>query len=143
MTKVLKCIFLGSHFEECLCLEMHFMRDQFWRALMFWNEFFEGAIILEFMVADYCSCGSIFFIKVFITSKIFVVLICINMNLELKKVGCNQARYESRSICLEWLPLLGISSASVGKSVSDQWRGIVPRKSHMSKLKNWMREHSD
>ena len=24
----------------------------FWRALMFWNVFFEGAIYLEFMIAD-------------------------------------------------------------------------------------------
>ena len=46
--------------------EMHFLREQFWRALMFWNVFFEGAILkstyvlkcifwgrdfLEFMVA--------------------------------------------------------------------------------------------
>ena len=32
--------------------EMHFLREQFWCALKFWNVFFEGAIILEFMVSD-------------------------------------------------------------------------------------------
>ena len=29
-----------------------FFREQFWKGLMFWNEFFEGAIYLQFMVAD-------------------------------------------------------------------------------------------
>ena len=28
------------------------------------------------------------------------------------------------------------------KSVSDLWRGIVSRKSHVNELKNWMPEHS-
>ena len=32
--------------------EMHFLKEQFWRALMFWNVFLEGEIYLEFMVAD-------------------------------------------------------------------------------------------
>ena len=27
-------------------------------------------------------------------------------------------------------------------SVGDPWRGIAPRKSHVSKLKNWMPMHS-
>ena len=31
-----------------ISFEMHFLRKQFWSALMFWNEFFEGAIILIF-----------------------------------------------------------------------------------------------
>ena len=65
--------------------------------LMFWNVFFEGAIYLKFMVADwcgfcftflwifmaaeYCGCWSIFFIKFFTTSKTFAILTCINTNL--------------------------------------------------------------
>ena len=32
--------------------ETHFLREQFWRALMFWNVFFLREIYLEFMVAD-------------------------------------------------------------------------------------------
>ena len=31
---------------------MQFLRKQFWRALTFLNAFFEGEIILEFMIAD-------------------------------------------------------------------------------------------
>ena len=38
---------------------------------------------------------------------------------------------------------LGKSSASLGMSVSDLWRGMVSRKSHVSKLKNWMPMHSN
>ena len=51
-TYVFKCIFWGSNFEEHLCFEMHFLREQFKCTLMFWNVFFEGAIYLEFMIAD-------------------------------------------------------------------------------------------
>ena len=31
---------------------------------------------------------------------------------------------------------------SLVKHMSDLWRGIVSRKSHVSKLKQWMRKHS-
>ena len=31
-----------------ISFEMHFLRKQFWSALMFWNEVFEGAVILIF-----------------------------------------------------------------------------------------------
>ena len=48
----------------------------------------------------------------------------------------------SGGTCLKCLSPLGKSSASLGKSVSDLWRGIVSRKSHVSELKNWMPEHS-
>ena len=34
------------------------------------------------------------------------------------------------------------SSAFLGKSVSDLWRGMVSRKSHVSELKSWMPKHS-
>ena len=33
-------------------------------------------------------------------------------------------------------------SASLGMSVSDFWRGMMSRKSHVSELKNWMPMHS-
>ena len=43
------------------------------------------------------------FIKIFTTSKIFSILTCLIINLNLLKIGCNQARYVSRGTCLEWL----------------------------------------
>ena len=50
--------------------------------------------------------------------------------------------YVSGVTCLKCLSSLEKSSASLGKSVSDLWRGIVSGKSHVSELKNWMSEHS-
>ena len=35
------------------------------------------------------------FIKLLTTSKIFLILTWLNINLELLKIGCNQARYVS------------------------------------------------
>ena len=43
MIKVLKCIFWGSNFEEHLRFGMHFLWEQFWKALLKYI-FFEGAI---------------------------------------------------------------------------------------------------
>ena len=41
---------------------------------------------------------------------------------ELLIIGCNQARYVSRDTCLECLPPLGNSSASLGKGwVESNW----------------------
>ena len=43
---------------------MHFVVEQFWSALMFWNVFFEGAIIniyskiIYFLIFHYLLCGS-------------------------------------------------------------------------------------
>ena len=51
-------------------------------------------------------------------------------------------RYLSGGTCLKCLSPLGKSSASLGKSVSDLWRGMASRKSHVSKIKNWMPMHS-
>ena len=56
-----------------------------------------------------------FFMKLFTTSKASLVLRCLNISLKLLIVGCNQARYVSRGTCLECLPPLGKSSASLGK----------------------------
>ena len=57
--------------------------------------------------------------------KAFQILTCIYTNLELQLIGCNEAKYVGRGTCLEWLSPLGKSSASLGMSVSDFWRGIV------------------
>ena len=48
----------------------------------------------------------------------------------------------SGETCLKCLSSLGESSASLGKSVSDLWSGIVSRKSHVSELRNRMPKHS-
>ena len=46
-------------------------------------------------------------------------------HLELLEIGCSQASYVSGGICLEWLQPPEKSSASLGKSGSDPWCGIV------------------
>ena len=43
------------------------------------------------------------FIKLFTTSKLFLILTWLNINLKLLKIGCSQTRYVSRGTCLEWL----------------------------------------
>ena len=53
MIKVLKCIFWGSNFEEHLRFGMHFLWEQFWCALTFWNAFFERAILKSTFVLKY------------------------------------------------------------------------------------------
>ena len=57
--------------------------------------------------------------------KAFQILTCIYTNLELQLIGCNEAKYVGRGTCLEWLSPVGKSSASLGTSVSDFWRGIA------------------
>ena len=58
--------------------------------------------------------SELLFIKLFTTSKIFLILTWLNINFELLKIGCNQTRYVSRDTYLEWLPLPEKSSASLG-----------------------------
>ena len=41
--------------------ETHFLREQFWRALMFWNVFFEGAILKSTYALKCIFCGRDFF----------------------------------------------------------------------------------
>ena len=50
--------------------------------------------------------SELLFIKLFTASKASLVLTCLNINLELLIIGCNQARYMSRGSCLECLPAL-------------------------------------
>ena len=62
------------------------------------------------------------FITLFTTSKAYLVLTCLNINLELLIVGCNQGRCVSRGTCLECLPRLDKSSASLGEGwVESTW----------------------
>ena len=50
MTKVLKCIFWGSNFEEHLCSEMYFLKEQlFWSLLL---PIRVAAALCFFMIAD-------------------------------------------------------------------------------------------
>ena len=74
------------------------------------------------------------FIKLVTTSKTFLILTWLNINLKLLKIGCNQTRYVSRSTCLEWLPSPEKSSASLGnnkdkKHLCDQWHEMASCKS--------------
>ena len=92
--------------------------------------------------------SELLFIKLFITSKIFLILTWLNINFKLLKIGCNQTRYVSRGTCLEWLPPFEKSSASLGnnkdkKHLCDQWHGMVSCKSpsSCSESKNWMPRH--
>ena len=138
-TYIWKCIFWGSNFEDHLCSEMHFLRDNYSGVNGCWLVWL---LLYAFVVADYFGWCSIFFIKLFTTSKTFAILPCINLILELLQFGCNQARYVSGSICPEWLLPTRKSSASLGKHVSSQWRGMVSHKPHVSELKKWMPNHS-
>ena len=45
--------------------------------------------------------GELLFIKIFTTSKTFLILAWLNINLESLIIGCNQARYVKRGTCLE------------------------------------------
>ena len=54
------------------------------------------------------------FIKLLTTRKISSILTWLNINFELIKSGCNQARYVNRGTRLEWLPPPEKSSASLG-----------------------------
>ena len=56
-----------------------------------------------------CISSELLLIKLFTTSKIFLIWAWLNINLKLLKIGCNQARYVSRGTCLERLPPLGKS----------------------------------
>ena len=60
--------------------------------------------------------SELLFIKLFITSKIFLILTWLNINFELLKIGCNQTRYVSRGTCLEWLPPQEKCSVSLGNN---------------------------
>ena len=66
--------------------------------------------------------SELIFIKLFTTSKTFLILIWLNINLELLIIGYNQGRYVGRDACLECLPPLGKSSASLGEDwVGSTW----------------------
>ena len=115
--------------------ERAFLREQFW------NSFFEGAVLKEqfwnaclreqfiiitsgnwlkgLLINDYWLMWTLFFIKLFDTSKTF--LICLNITLELLITGCNQARCVSRDTSLECMLPLEKSSVSLGKG----WMGSI------------------
>ena len=86
-----------------LCFKIYFLREQFWRTSMFWNLYFEGAILRNTYVLK--SMNNLFkiygcwlvwlllyifmaadLIKVFTTSKTFAILTCINTNLRCIKI---------------------------------------------------------
>ena len=52
--------------------------------------------------------NELLFIKLFTTSKIFLILTWLIINFKLLKIGCNQTRHVGRGTCLEWLPPQGI-----------------------------------
>ena len=60
--------------------------------------------------------SQLLFIKLLTTSKIFLILTWLNINFELLKISCNQARYMGRGTCLGWLPPPEKSSASLGNN---------------------------
>ena len=58
------------------CSEMHFLREQFRSSPMFWNVFFEGAIILDFcfMAAALCfyDCRLVQLVYSYLNALIFI-----------------------------------------------------------------------
>ena len=123
-----------------------FLKEQVWNVFLerpFWNAFFEEAIYntlgnwlklvditdnwLKWLLNNkywlmWLLCA--FFINAFTTSKTFLVLTCLNINIELLIIGCSQARFVTRGTCLDCLPPLGKSSNSLGKGwmKSNWWR---------------------
>ena len=89
--------FLTKQFKEYLCFEIHFLREQFWKTVFFKRAIYilkcmknlfkiygcrlVWLLLYIFMAAEYYDCWSIFFMKVFTTSKNFAMLTCINTNL--------------------------------------------------------------
>ena len=73
------------------------------------------------------NVATVFFIKLFTTNKGSLVLTWLNINFKLLIIGCSQARCVSRGTCLECLPPLGKSSASLGweEALDDQWNDMV------------------
>ena len=45
--------------------------------------------------------SELLFVKLFTTSKTFLILTWLNINLESLIIGCNQVRYVSTGTCLE------------------------------------------
>ena len=64
-------------------VSMYFFQEKFWRALMFWNVFFKGAIILRVYGCWLVSAALYFLSKFSPQVKAFSVLMCINTSLEL------------------------------------------------------------
>ena len=90
-------------------------------------------IYISKLYVIYISSKSLF-IKLLTTSKIFLILVWLNISFELPKIGCSQARYVGRGTCLGWLPPPEKSSAFLGdnkdkKPVCDQWHGMASCKS--------------
>ena len=104
-TYVLKCIFWGSNLMWT-CVLKHI----YWRSNCFdlWL-LISMATAYTFMVAAYCGCWSVFFTKVFTTSRTYAILTSINTNLRCRA---------------NWLQ-------SLGKIVGDPWHGIGSGKSHV------------
>ena len=92
ITKVLKWIFWGSIFKLFLGFQMHFVREQFeehlrfemyifferanlkctfWRALMFWNVFFEGAILKNIYLLKCIFWGSNLWLLISVTAALY------------------------------------------------------------------------
>ena len=79
--------FLTKQFKEYLCFEIHFLREQFWKTVFFKRAIYilkcmknlfkiygcrlVWLLLYIFMAAEYYDCWSIFFMKVFTTSKNF------------------------------------------------------------------------
>ena len=78
--------------------------------------------------------SELLFIKLLTTSKIFSILTWLNINFELLKIGCKQARYVGRGTCLGGLSSPEKSSASLcdnkdKKHLRDKWHGMASCKS--------------
>ena len=85
----LKCIFEGRILEcisERAVLKCIFLREQF--SIITLGNWLEWLLINLYKLIL-----SLFFIKLFTTSKTFLILKQLNINLKLSLTGCDQARY--------------------------------------------------
>ena len=108
-----KCVFWKSNFRT------HFLREPILIIVL-------GNWLQLLLINNYWLIRPLFFIKLFTTSILFLILTCLNINLKLLITGSNQSRYVSRGTCLECLLPLGKSSASWGKDwVESIWWSLT------------------
>ena len=95
--------------------QIHFLREQYWSVyfemhflmklfLINLGNWLKWLLIRDCLLMWLLLC--VFLIKVFSTSKPYLILTCSDINLVLLIIGCNQSRYVSRGTCLECLPPL-------------------------------------
>ena len=114
----------NNNFKMWSNSEMHFLRKQFLINTLDGNW-------LEWLLIKMVATHYVFLLNFSPQVKHLLILTWLNISFKLLIIGCNQGRYVSRGICLEWLPPLRKSSASLGKGWLEStrwpvaWHGVL------------------